>query len=547
VQVGTTAENVITFADERVDRGRTYVYRVRAFNEAGNSPYSNVSAVTVPEGPAVPAAPRELNAELTDALKVKITWNDVANETGYKVERRVDGTDAWAQIGTTAANVTNFVDEQVERGKTYVYRVRAFNDVGNSSYSNTDAVRVPGEIQTPLAPRLEVDLVAPRAAKLTWTNVANETGYRIERRVDGSPEAWREIRAVGADVTTITDDGLEPGKTYLYRVRAFNASGNSPYSNTGFVRVLQEGLPTAPRELRATVASPTRVELRWVDASGETGYRIERRVDGTDGWTKISQRAANATTYVDTSVVAGKTYIYRVRAFNDVGNSAWSNSVAVRVGGEGTTTPAAPRLEGALVAPRAAKLSWTNVADEAGYRVERKVDGSGEEYRVIRTVGANVTTVTDDGLDLGKTFLYRVVAFNAAGASPTSNVVGVRTAGEVPPTTRPAAPRELRAVAVSPTQIDLRWVGVEGETGYRIERRVDGTATWEKVTFTAPDVSSFSDKLVRPGITYVYRVRAQGPTEASAWSNTAAAKTPEGPVAVVPSLFSARRIAPLDL
>src|SRR6185295_12539259 len=97
---------------------------------------------------------------------------------------------------------------------------------------------------------------------------------------------FKEIRTVNAGVTTITDEGLEPGKTYLYRVRAANAAGNGPYSNVAAVRVPLAGLPTAPRELRATAVSSTRVDLKWADATLETGYRIERRLAGTDTWAK---------------------------------------------------------------------------------------------------------------------------------------------------------------------------------------------------------------------------------------------------------------------
>jgi fibronectin type 3 domain-containing protein len=633
VEIGNTAANVLTFADERVEPGRTYVYRVRAFNGAGTSPYSNVAFATLQGEPGVPAAPRELNAELTDALRVRVTWQDVANETGYKVERRLDGTIDWTQIGTTAQNVVNFVDERVEAGKAYIYRVRAFNDAGNSSYSNTDAVRIPGGPEVPAAPRLEVDLVAPRAARLRWTDVANETGYSIERRVDGSEQPFAEIRRVNAGVTTITDDGLEPGKTYIYRVRAFNAVGNSPYSNTGVARVLLEGLPTAPRELRATVVSPTRVDLRWIDSTGETAYRIERRVDGTDAWVKIGNAPQDATTFSDTTAQPGKTYLYRVRADNAVGHSPWSNVAVARTPGEGgvpaapreldaslvegrvrlrwldvsgeqgyrverrldgsddwvqigttgenvttfvdervdrgrtyvyrvrafnaagnspysntdavtipeATVPAAPRLEAQRVALRAVRLAWTNVASETGYRVYRRVDGSDQPYTLLRTVGANVTSITDEGLEVGKTYLYKVLAFNGAGNSPFSNVRSVA----ITETFRPAAPRELRATAVSPTRVDLTWLDVRGDTGYRIERRLAGTDQWVKLGYSGPSVTRFSDTTAEPGRTYQYRVRAGGVGASSEWSNVATATTPAAPP--TNTVFSATRIKPLEL
>src|SRR5207237_5219592 len=131
-----------------------------------------------------------------------------------------------------------------------------------SSYSDSAAVVVPGEPVTPAAPHLEVGVVGPRAARLSWTNVANERGYRIERRVDGSPEDFKEIRAVGADVTAITDDGLEPGKTYLYRVRAFNAAGKARKRNTEAAHLPLAGLRTAPHELRAATVYPTHLDTK---------------------------------------------------------------------------------------------------------------------------------------------------------------------------------------------------------------------------------------------------------------------------------------------
>jgi titin len=319
-------------------------------------------------------------------------------------------------------------------------------------------------------------------------------------------------------------------------VVAFNAAGNSPPSNVGVARVAQAGLPTAPRELRAATTSATKIELRWVDSTGETGYRIERRVLGTDRFGKVGSAAANATSFTDTTVTAGATYQYRVRAFNGVGSSPYSSVVTARAADEGTR-PAAPRLEAALVAPRAAKLTWTDVAGEATYRVERRVDGSADGWRVVRTVNASVTSITDDGLEAGKTYLYRVFAVNAAGDSPASNLAAVRTTGDV---TRPAAPRELRAEATSPSQIVLHWAGVDGEIGYRVERRRSGTDVWEKAGLVAADVTSFTDAGLQPGKTYQYRVRALGPAEPSAWSDVASATTP----AAAAALFSTRRISP---
>lgn len=65
---------------------------------------------------------------------------------------------------------------------------------------------------------------------LTWRdNSSDEQGFRIERAVGGG--AWVQVAQVGANVTTYRDTGLAAG-SYSYRVRAYNATGNSGYSNT---------------------------------------------------------------------------------------------------------------------------------------------------------------------------------------------------------------------------------------------------------------------------------------------------------------------------
>jgi hypothetical protein len=65
---------------------------------------------------------------------------------------------------------------------------------------------------------------------LTWTDVADETGYRVERSLDGTT-GWVELATTGQDVTTYVNATLSPGTTYSYRIIATNAGGDSAPSN----------------------------------------------------------------------------------------------------------------------------------------------------------------------------------------------------------------------------------------------------------------------------------------------------------------------------
>ncbi|NJM15202.1 MAG: DUF4832 domain-containing protein, partial [Bacteroidales bacterium] len=85
---------------------------------------------------------------------------------------------------------------------------------------------------TPAIPEPPSSLTATAAGtgqiNLSWTDKAsNETGFKVERK--SGTNSFSQI----ATVTTNTygNSGLTAGTTYTYRVRAYNAAGNSAYSN----------------------------------------------------------------------------------------------------------------------------------------------------------------------------------------------------------------------------------------------------------------------------------------------------------------------------
>ncbi len=67
---------------------------------------------------------------------------------------------------------------------------------------------------------------------LTWQdNSDNEDGFKVERKTPSIPgDIFGEIGQVTANVATYQDT-VTDGKERCYRVRAFNASGDSVYTN----------------------------------------------------------------------------------------------------------------------------------------------------------------------------------------------------------------------------------------------------------------------------------------------------------------------------
>jgi len=182
----------------------------------------------------------------------------------------------------------------------------------------------------PAAPTgLTATVQGGNAVLLNWVdNANNEQGFKIERKTGAG--TYAQIAQVSANTTTYTDSGLSAG-TYSYRVCAFNAAGNSGYSNEVTVTVGAVVAPAAPSGLAGQSFKGNTVILTWVDnANNEQGFKIERKT-GAGTFAEIVQVSADATSYNDSPVTAGTTYSYRVRAFNAAGNSAYSNEISVTV------------------------------------------------------------------------------------------------------------------------------------------------------------------------------------------------------------------------
>jgi PKD repeat protein len=171
---------------------------------------------------------------------------------------------------------------------------------------------------------------------MTWTdNSNNEDGFKVERCpgtasfCNANPSRYAEIAQTGPNISSYGNTGLAAGTTYSYRVRAFNASGDSSYSNTSSATT-PAGPTPAPGGLAASAGLRRRiayVDLSWTDNSTDEASFVLERCQGS-GCTNFGVRAtlgANAVTYRDGLVARHTTYRYRVKARNASGDSGYSN------------------------------------------------------------------------------------------------------------------------------------------------------------------------------------------------------------------------------
>ena len=449
---------------------------------------------------SVPAAPSDLGATAAGSTRIDLSWTDNAdNEARFVLERSPDGT-TWGTAATLDANTTTYSDTGLTPGTTYHYRVRAANDAGDSPYSNSVAVTT--DAAAPTVPAAPTDLSATAQDEnkidLGWTdNADDETSFELQRRAEGG--SWATIATLEANVTQYSDDGLQAGTTYEYRVRAVNGAGASAYS------AVAQATTATSNQAQRTFSAVADVHVR------EGGTRYNENTVNADGDDRGQELRALFRWELTGLPEGSQVIVAKVRFQVDnrsrgrydlrLATGAWTESDASwsAAGDTGTLIGSfVPSATGAQVV----ELDASGVA-----AVQEWIDG-GDNWGIVLLSGG-----TSDGVD---------IASRESGTAAKLEI----TYTTQPSVQTPAAPSELQATAVAADRIDLGWTdNADNETGFEIQRRESGGA-WSTLASPGADSVSYADTGLSSSTTYEYRVRAVGASGSSDYSAVASATTP---------------------
>jgi len=349
------------------------------------------------------AAPTGMQLAALSPSQVKVTWNDVAGELGYRVFRW-DGVTT-SLVKQVAANVRTFTVTNLPANQTQWFSVEAF-DRATTARSAWSAIKTPANAIT--APtNLRVLGTTQTQVNLQWNFATGATGYRVYGW-DGSRAVL--LSTVGATVNAFTVNNLSPGSSYFFYVQSFNATNSA---SSAWVTALTTATQiTSPGNLKATTVSANTIALSWSDSLGETGYRVYRW-NGSDLTTPmlIATLSANVTGYQALGLLPGKTYSFYVQAFNvtSSANSLWA---------EGTTLNALPlqpptQLVAQVDGTSSVLLSWVEPARAVGYRV---FVWAGNYWKHVTTVPVGTHQASVTGLAAYTTHWFMVQAFTDGSA-----------------------------------------------------------------------------------------------------------------------------------
>lgn len=510
-EIAVVGPNKTNYIDSTLATNVPYEYRVRAYNHFGTSPYGReIVVITAPL-----AAPYFANVTL-GTNGVNVLWADgYGGVDGFKIERAPDNNGApgvWTEIASTNAaglGLYQFSDPNVQTNTIYWYRVRAFNILGFSPYSDTLSVAV-------VPPPVPVDFfenVSSNTVMLTWgDNGLSIQGFKIERApdVDGAPGTWTQIAITGPVATSYADGGLSVNTTNWYRMRAFNWAGDSPYTTPVSAVVSPTETPSPP--VAEMGIETNTVQLAWGYGSLEDGFDVERApdVNGSPGtWTQIgllNDTNVSVDSFTDTNVMANSTNWYRVRAFSILGFSDYTDPVSV------STLPPAPTPMNftASLATNGVGLFWTYPWDEpAGFIIDRAPDAGGNpgtwtEIAFFSESNYDGGTFTDTNVTANTTNWYQIRIFNWAGFSVYSDVVSISL---VPPTTP-----FISLIAPSRNTVEIGWYPSLNDTGYfELQRAPDVSGNpglWTTIATNSGYDQAYIDSGLPANSTFWYRVQA---------------------------------------
>ena len=192
--------------------------------------------------------PTSVSGSESTPLTVTVSWSDQSNnETGFRIERKVQSTDTWTALGTVQNNATSYDDNTVEPQTTYNYRVIAYNSETESEYSDEASVTTAatdvkgnGEIVSnylltqnypnPFNPSTVIQFQVPRESRIN-IDVHDLRGKKIISLTQGT-------KSPGIYEVTFDGSNLASG-IYFVKMTAESIQTNMKFSDTKKIVLLK--------------------------------------------------------------------------------------------------------------------------------------------------------------------------------------------------------------------------------------------------------------------------------------------------------------------
>uniref|UniRef100_A0A7E4V648 Neogenin-like protein n=1 Tax=Panagrellus redivivus TaxID=6233 RepID=A0A7E4V648_PANRE len=350
-----------------------------------------------------------------------------------------------------------------------VYQCLAVNEVGSvqaaaqlvvDPAATSLALTAESAPSTPSVPSeplgIKVTNLTPRMVSLKWDPPISPNGPIIRYQVYIREEESTRDRTVSSTTTSATVNDLKPAAVYVVRISAENRNGLG--KSTGEFKITtapEQPIPSRVRNLRATVLSPTSIEVSWEaptsNADDTLRYKLYYIRKDRQSVEEETQVHMVKTSYTLHDLDKNAEYAIRVEAESANGSGPSSDVIITKtltdVPSKAPEDVRAEALENGAI-----RVSWRPLAavDQNGqitsYRIKYKAKQRGSPVSIADVEGSS-REYTLNGLNPGTQYTVRVAAINTNGTGPFTNWVNVDTLLDDLEDTVISAPRSLRVNA----------------------------------------------------------------------------------------------------
>lgn len=265
---------------------------------------------------------------------VKLSWSEAADDvTGYRVYRYDPEQEKYVYLKSTRNR--SYMDEDVNSGKTYQYKVRCYWTIGGTNYYGNYSSVV--SVTTPPAKVSGVSTAVRSSTYLTlsWDKVSGASGYRIYRYNTDTQAYEKVITLTSGSTVSYKITGLAAAEEYQFKVRAYRKVDGVSTWGSSSAAYKDSTKPGQTKSLKASSKSSA-VTLTWNKVTRASGYQVYRYNSKTKKYEKLATVKGNTTfSYKNTKLKKGTTVKYKVRAYKTYNGTnyygAFSDIVSIKV------------------------------------------------------------------------------------------------------------------------------------------------------------------------------------------------------------------------
>ncbi|XP_030557410.1 fibronectin type-III domain-containing protein 3A isoform X1 [Drosophila novamexicana] len=514
-----------------------YSFRLAAVNEVGQSAYSQVTSYSTAGNP--PTAPMAPQLQACSASSLHLVWDRRPQDGDFLLQLQ-DAESGHGYLNSYKGGDTHYECLQLRRATSYQFRLRTENDAGVSPWSAevnySTAAERPGRPGKPHAK----GKIHGTHFKARWEPPADTGGsdilrYHLELSAGPSFE-----RIYSGSETEAMCERLQPGITYQLRACCESPAGQSPFSEIAHVttEAVPPGAPPQPQCDAPPTPYAALLRLTHPENNGgapvlefEAQLRCLDILEQTPAQPPQTVYRGKQDFFVAQQLAPGGLYEVQARAINRVGAGNWSQWLRFTA----AAAPPGPPNALQVLVKSATHLSvnWQppaqlNGSAVSGYTLQsasQQLDEPQVEPPSTQFNGCyqgQQTFVELRNLTPYTRYYLRVLASNAAGTGPATDVVCVSTPAAVP-----GAP-QMQGYEFTATEVTLNWTEPASHgaaiCSYNIE--------YGERTIATPDACTrYTVVGLTPETSYKFRVQAVNAIGAGVFSAYAKLTTQPAPPA----------------